>query len=127
MALLRTGSYDGTNPGLASFDLPNVYWDEIRFIGDNADVADATDFLVESISGDAERPELGGDSATGSGTKISVQGRQLVHVQQLPGQTLLGTTALTFRPETPSRRPDRRRLLHHEQRRRDLHGDVPPQ
>ncbi len=68
------GSYDGTNPGLASFDLPHVYWDEIRFIGDNANVADATDFLVESISGLPDRPELGGDTATGSGTKIPVKG-----------------------------------------------------
>ena len=70
----NTGSYDGTNPGRASFDLPNVYWDEIRFIGDNENVADATDFLVESISGVADRPELGGDSATGSGTKIPSKG-----------------------------------------------------
>ena len=35
-----TGSYDGTNPGLVSFDLENVYWDEIRFIGDSTNVAD---------------------------------------------------------------------------------------
>ena len=61
-----TGSYDGTNPGRVSFDLPDVYWDEIRFIGDDATVADASDFLVESISGVPDRPELGGDSATGS-------------------------------------------------------------
>ena len=70
-----TGSYDGTNPGRASFNLPNVYWNEIRFIGNSAAVADASDFLVESISGVSNRAELGGDSATGSSsTKISSKG-----------------------------------------------------
>ena len=69
----NTGEYSNTNSGRASFDLPNKYWDEIRFIGDDANVADATDFLVESVSG-YERPELGGDTATGSGTKIASKG-----------------------------------------------------
>jgi hypothetical protein len=69
----NTGEYSSTNPGRAPFDLPDVYWDEIRFIGDDANVADATDFLVESVSG-YDRPELGGDTATGSGTRISSKG-----------------------------------------------------
>ena len=56
-----------------SFNLPNVRWDEIRFIGYNANVADATDFLVESISG-VPVPEAGGDTATGSGTRILAKG-----------------------------------------------------
>jgi hypothetical protein len=69
----NTGEYSSTNPGRHEFTLPNVYWDEIRFIGDNANVADATDFLVESVSG-YDRPELGGATATGSGTRIPSKG-----------------------------------------------------
>ena len=80
-----TGSYDGTDPGRVSFTLENVYWDEIRFIGNSANVEDASDFLVESISGVSNRPELGGDSATGVRRQNLLQG-QLVHVQQLPGK-----------------------------------------
>ena len=66
-----TGAYSSTNPGRATFNLPNLYWDEIRFIGDNANVADATDFLVEYVSGLPDRPEFVPDAtATGNGTKI---------------------------------------------------------
>jgi len=74
---VNNGSYPAT-AGEATFNLPGVYWDEIRFIGDNANVADATDFLVESVSG-YDRPELGGDSATGSGTKIASKGNWFMY------------------------------------------------
>ena len=97
-----TGSYDGTNPGRVSFTLPNVYWDEIRFIGNSANVADASDFLVESISGVSNRPELGGDSATGfrhqdPGPRAAT-GSCTTATRQ---HGCVRTTALTFRPETP--------------------------
>jgi hypothetical protein len=67
-----TGAYSSTNPGRWTFDLPNFYWDEIRFIGDDANVADATDFLVEYVSGLPDRPEFVPDAtATGAdGTQI---------------------------------------------------------
>ena len=74
---VNNGSYPAT-AGEATFNLPDVYWDEIRFIGDDAAVADATDFLVESVSG-YDRPELGGDSATGSGTKILSKGNWFMY------------------------------------------------
>jgi hypothetical protein len=64
---VNNGSYPAT-AGEATFTLPNVYWDEIRFIGNDAGVADATDFLVESISGLPDRPEfVPGATATGAG------------------------------------------------------------
>ena len=67
------GSYSSENDGLAEYGLPDIYWDEIRFLGADGEVADATDFLVEFVSGYV-RPELGGDSATGSGTLIKTKG-----------------------------------------------------
>ena len=45
------GSYDGVKPGFYTFSLDDVCWDEIRFLGDDNNVADATDYLVEEISG----------------------------------------------------------------------------
>ena len=44
------GAYGGGNPGFYTFPLGDVCWDEIRFLGDNANVADATDYLVEGIA-----------------------------------------------------------------------------
>ena len=72
-----TGDYPAS-AGRHEFNLPNVYWDEIRFIGDDANVADATDFLVEFISG-YDRPELGGDSATGYGDRILPKGNWFMY------------------------------------------------
>lgn len=44
------GAYGGGNPGFYTFPLGDVCWNEIRFLGDNANVADATDYLVEGIA-----------------------------------------------------------------------------
>ena len=70
---VNNGSYPATD-GSATFKLPDVYWDEIRFIGNDAGVADATDFLVEYISGLPDRPEfVPGATATGAGTQIQAK------------------------------------------------------
>lgn len=82
-----TGSYSAVNPGRWTFDLPDFYWDEIRFVGVAANVADASDFLVEFVSG-YDRPELGGDTATGSGTRILPKGTWFMYNEYTgPGNT----------------------------------------
>ena len=84
---VNNGSYPAT-AGEATFNLPNVYWDEIRFIGDNANVADATDFLVEYISGLPDRPEfVPGATATGVGATILPKGNWFMsnHYTTPPG------------------------------------------
>lgn len=82
---VNNGSYPAT-AGEATFTLPNVYWDEIRFIGNDAGVADATDFLVESISGLPDRPEfVPGATATGNGTAILNKGSWFMYNQYTGG------------------------------------------
>jgi hypothetical protein len=53
------GAYSSSNPGFFTFNLDSgIKFDEIKFLGDDAHVADATDFLVESITTDLYVPPV---------------------------------------------------------------------